>query len=123
MASDDVLFLTILCSLFKLIKKVHESIQTFTTTMEEVRCKTHSMTKQVDTLTGNSRLHVKIVGNLFLIWLDENIDDSISYCYNGMLKLSQIANVFKVYIDRDQSVDFLTDIQHENVYFLISEEM
>ena len=80
--------------------------------------------KQVDTSTiSNGRLHVNIVANLFIIWLDEDINDSIEYYQNFMSELSQIANMFKVFTNRDQSIDFLTDILNENISLIISEEI
>jgi hypothetical protein len=80
-----------------------------TTDMEKARSETHGIGKQEEVLTGSGRLQVKIATNLFLIWLDENLDTSSSYYLNGISQLSQIANMFKIYTDRDQSVDFLTD--------------
>ena len=93
------------------------------TTMEKVRSKTDSIVKQEEVATGSSRLYVKLVANLFVIWLDENMDDSSPYYHHGISQLSQVANMLKVYIDRDQSLDFLTDIQNEDICLLISEEI
>ena len=91
--------------------------------MEKAGSKTRNIIKQEEISTGSGRFQVKIVANLFLIWLDENVDDSSAYYHNGMLQLSQVANMLKIYIDRDQSIDFLTDIQNEDNCLLLSEEI
>jgi len=86
--------------------------------------KTVSIVKQVDEVSMESgRLHSKIVTNLFLIWLDENIDNSTPYYHDTIKQLSQIANKFKIYTNRDESVDFLTNIQNDDICLIISGEI
>mgnify|MGYP006892784282 FL=1 len=63
------------------------------------------------------------VANLFLIWLDKNIDDSTIYYQNRISQLSQIAHKIKIYTDRDQSIDFLTNIENEDMSDYFGENM
>lgn len=93
------------------------------TVMEKGGSETDSMVKQEEVLTGSDRLHVKTVANLVLVWLDENMDESNAFYHNCTGQLSQVADMLKVYIDRDRSVDFLTDIQNEDICLLISEDI
>ena len=59
--------------------------------------------------------------NLLLVWLDTNIGlVNNSDCYKTIVELRQVANSIKTFTDSDQCIDFITDIDNEKIFMIIS---
>jgi tetratricopeptide (TPR) repeat protein len=63
---------------------------------------------------------MKIVQDVLLTWLDNNIDENSADYRNTIAQLRCTINTFT---DPDQCVDFLTDIHNENVCMIISDAL
>ena len=55
--------------------------------------------------------------NSFLIWLDQNIDQTSEFFYSAVIELSGAARDFQIFEDRDECIDFLTDIKPQNIMY------
>ena len=68
------------------------------------------------------QLHIPVVQNFHLVWLDESIDEDNNkeYC-ESVVKLRQIVNTINTFTDVDECIDFITDIEHELCIMLVSE--
>ena len=71
-------------------------------------------------LIPRPQLNARLVQNVLLIWLDQNIDENNADCCNTIKQLRRVVNSVNTFTDRDQCVDFLTDIDKENVCIIIS---
>jgi len=75
-----------------------------------------------DIVDLTSRLsHCRPIENFRLIWLDSNIyeitnNDSI----NTISKLRQIVNTIEIFTDIDECVNFISDIENENIFLISS---
>jgi tetratricopeptide (TPR) repeat protein len=67
------------------------------------------------------RINFQMVQNVLLIWLDQNIDDNSADCRNTIAQLGRTVSTVNTFTDRDQCIDFLTDIRSENVCMIISD--
>ncbi len=63
---------------------------------------------------------MRMMQNVLLIWLDNNIDQNNAYCRNTIVQLRCTVNTINTFTDPDPCVDFLTDIHNENVCMIIS---
>jgi tetratricopeptide (TPR) repeat protein len=63
------------------------------------------------------------IENYILIWLDSNINEFEEYYRKSINELQHIVNVIYTFSDVDQCVDFLTDIEHEKVFMIISNSL
>lgn len=62
-----------------------------------------------------------IVGNSVLIWLDTNSNGSNDNFYRLKDQLQHVVQTIKIFVDVDQCIDFLTDIQDEKVFLVVFE--
>lgn len=67
--------------------------------------------------------HPRITLNFQLIWLDPNIDESDDDFRNSIDQLQTIFHTINVFTDTDQCLDFLTDIQSEKVFMILSDNL
>jgi len=68
------------------------------------------------------QLHIPVVQNFHLVWLDESIDeDNNDECCEAVMKLWQIVNTINTFTYVDECIDFITDIEHELCIMLVSE--
>jgi len=68
------------------------------------------------------QLHIPVVQNFHLVWLDESIDEvNNDECCESIVKLRQIVNTTNTFTDVDECIDFITDIEHELCIMLVSE--
>jgi hypothetical protein len=64
----------------------------------------------------------RMVQNFHLVWLDRNIDEtSNDMCRNFITNFQQIVNTVNTFIDVDECIDFIMDIE-EQVFMIISKE-
>jgi tetratricopeptide (TPR) repeat protein len=69
----------------------------------------------------SKRMNVHMVQNVLLIWLDQNIDHNSADCRNTVAQLGRTISTINTFTDRDQCINFLTDISSENVCMIISD--
>ena len=61
--------------------------------------------------------------NYILIWLDYGIDASNQYYINVISQLQNVIYSVFTFTDADQCVDFLTDIDNEKVFMILSNSL
>ena len=66
-------------------------------------------------------LNAQMIQNFHLVWLDRSIDGSTDYYCTSITKLRQVINTVNTFVDVDECIDFITDIE-EKVFMVISEE-
>lgn len=72
-------------------------------------------------MTNYSPANVRMVENVLLIWLDNNIDEvNNTDCANTLIQLRWIVNNTHVFTDEEKCVDFIYKIKHEKVCMIIS---
>jgi hypothetical protein len=70
------------------------------------------------------RINIRMVQNVVLIWLDNNIDgDNDDDCRNTVIQLRRIIHNIKTYTDAHQFVEFLASIGQEKAFMIISESL
>src|ERR1700761_5182171 len=61
------------------------------------------------------------VQNFRLVWLDGSIDEvNNDDCRNFITKLRQVVNTVNTFIDVDECVDFITDIERGTAFMMVS---
>jgi endonuclease IV len=79
---------------------------------------------QVSTLLKDAdalrRADIKMVQNVIVIWLDNNINVESEDCRNTISQLRRVVNTVHAFNDTDQCIDFLTAFNNENVFMIIS---
>jgi hypothetical protein len=73
--------------------------------------------------TERRRGDISIAQNVLLVWLDNNIDEDDNDCRNTLAQLRRVINVVNTSSNRDQCVDFLTNIDTVKVFMIISAEL
>ncbi|CAF1409830.1 unnamed protein product [Adineta ricciae] len=63
------------------------------------------------------------IENCLLVWLDSNISESDDYYRSSIDELQHIVNFVYSFSDVDQCVDFVTDIDYEKVFMIISDSL
>ena len=71
--------------------------------------------------TSSRSSQIRILENFIIIWLDSNIDDSDEDTRNITIYLQSIVSSIKRFTDSDECVDFLTDIEDEKVFMVVSD--
>jgi tetratricopeptide (TPR) repeat protein len=66
------------------------------------------------------RINVKMVQNVLLIWLDNNIDDNSADCRNTVTQLRRVVNTINTYTAGEECIKFLESIDNEKVCMIIS---
>jgi tetratricopeptide (TPR) repeat protein len=75
----------------------------------------------IRTVQSNTiQLRRRIVRNYLLIWLNDSIDETKEDYQNALAQLRNIVNDTNVFTNTDQCVDFITDIDDERVFMIIS---
>lgn len=82
----------------------------------------------IDVTTMNKNHHHKlpttqnsIMGNVIIVWLNFNIDNSAKDKDTLVMELQHIISTIKTFTDINECVDFLTDITDEKVFMIISD--
>jgi hypothetical protein len=70
--------------------------------------------------TVYQRDETRMVQNIRLIWLDSNIDDHNEDYHNTISQLRRVVNTINTFIDGDQCVQFINNIDNEKACVLIS---
>jgi tetratricopeptide (TPR) repeat protein len=66
-------------------------------------------------------LNARMIQNFHLVWLDGSIDEMNDDCHKSITKLRQVVNTVNTFINVDECIDFITDIE-EKCFVVISEE-
>ena len=66
------------------------------------------------------RADIKVVQNIRLIWLDNNIDDKMEDCRNTVTQLRRIVNDVNTFTDDEECIQFIEDINDNKVCMIIS---
>jgi tetratricopeptide (TPR) repeat protein len=65
--------------------------------------------------------NAQIVQNFHLVWLDGSIDENNNDdCRNSITKLRQVINTVNTFTDVDECIDFITDIEGETIFMMVS---
>ncbi|CAF3477386.1 unnamed protein product [Rotaria socialis] len=57
--------------------------------------------------------------NVFLLWLDSNIDETNDDCRNSILQIRSICSI-NIFIDVDECIDFLTEIKDKKAFMIVT---
>ena len=68
----------------------------------------------------NMRTNRPLIQNVYLIWLDGNIDESTSDHHDTMTNLRHAMNTVQTFTDGEQCIEFLNDIVDEKACMIIS---
>jgi tetratricopeptide (TPR) repeat protein len=66
------------------------------------------------------RISLKMVQNILLIWLDNNIDDNSTNCRNTITQLRCAVNTIKIFTDAQECIEFLESSDNEKACMIIS---
>src|SRR5205814_854113 len=69
---------------------------------------------------SRGRINVQMVQNVFLIWLDDNINDTSADCRNTITQLRRVVNTINTFTDGDQCIEFLENMDNEKACMIIS---
>ncbi|CAF3850848.1 unnamed protein product, partial [Rotaria sp. Silwood1] len=61
-----------------------------------------------------------IIQNFLILWLDEEIDEVIDEYYNSIQHLQRIVNTIEPFNDTDECVDYLSQLQNEKAFLIVS---
>mgnify|MGYP002384482041 CR=1 FL=1 len=61
-----------------------------------------------------------IIQNFHLVWLDKNINEDDDDFRNSITKLRQVVNTVNTFVDADKCIDFISNIQEETAFMIIS---
>src|SRR5271155_2540228 len=82
---------------------------------------TASSTKAPSNTKSQQLRNVRMVQNFHLVWLDGNINETNDDCRNSITKLRQVVNTVNTFVNVDECIDFITDI-NEKCFVVISGE-
>ncbi|CAF4398295.1 unnamed protein product, partial [Rotaria sp. Silwood2] len=63
----------------------------------------------------------RVLHNPLLVWLDANLDESTDDYKKSIQYLQNILETVTTYTDIDECIDFLSDIENQNVFMIISD--
>ncbi len=66
-------------------------------------------------------LNARMIQNFHLVWLDGSIDETNDDYHKSITKLRQVVNTVYTFVNVDECIDFITDI-NEKCFVIISEE-
>ena len=68
----------------------------------------------------HNRNNLQMVQNIFLIWLDSNIDQNNSDCQNTLSHLAHVASIINVFTDAEKCIRSLGDVTDAKASMIIS---
>ncbi|CAF0885253.1 unnamed protein product [Rotaria sordida] len=77
-------------------------------------------TTVVNRNTTQSQPIRRMLQNFLLIWLDANLDESKDDYKKSIQHLQNIVEIVTTFKDVDECIDFLSDIENENVFMIVS---
>ncbi len=71
----------------------------------------------------NRSSNARMIQNFHLVWLHGSVDEvNDDDCRNSMMKLREVVNNVSIFSDVDECIDFITDMEEEKTFMIISEE-
>jgi tetratricopeptide (TPR) repeat protein len=61
----------------------------------------------------------QIISDVLLVWMDPRLDQSNKDCQNTVAQLKTVVNNVHMFTQRDESIDFLTDLKNTTVFMII----
>ena len=66
------------------------------------------------------RANIKMVQNVLLVWLDNNIDENSADCHNTVTQLQRAVNAVNMFTDGDQCIEFISSMHDDKACMIIS---
>jgi tetratricopeptide (TPR) repeat protein len=66
------------------------------------------------------RINMRMVQNVLLIWLDNNIDNNSDDCHNTIIQLRGAVNTIKTFTDGEECIQFLEEMHNDKACMIIS---
>ncbi|CAF0725280.1 unnamed protein product [Adineta steineri] len=89
-----------------------------------------SNAKHVEPVSGFStnaseirRMNMRRMQNVFLIWLDNNIDENNACCSNTIKQLKRVVNNVNTFTDSEECVEFIQTINNNKVCMIVSDSL
>jgi len=70
-------------------------------------------------IVGRQRIHIQMIQNIPLIWLDSNIDENNIDCRNAIAQFWCAANTINTFMDGEECIQFLKTANKEKVCIII----
>lgn len=70
-----------------------------------------------------SRQEERIVENYILVWLNSNIDETNVDYHNSISKFKNIVNTIILFNNRDECLDFVTEVSDVKVFMILSDDL
>ena len=82
--------------------------------------KTEQTSTTANNTTAPPQVNVKMVQNVHLIWLDNNIDEDDSVdCRNTIIQLRQVINTINKFTDAEKCIDFINTVTDNKACVII----
>ncbi|CAF1464427.1 unnamed protein product [Adineta steineri] len=78
------------------------------------------MATSQSSITSNRRIYMERMENIFLIWLDNNINENNTDCNNTIKQLKRVANNIKTFTDGEECIEFIQTINNNKVCMIVS---
>ncbi|CAF3973071.1 unnamed protein product [Adineta steineri] len=78
------------------------------------------MATSQSSVTSNQRIYMERMENVFLIWLDNNINENNADCNNTIKQLKRVANNIKTFTDGEECIEFIQTINNNKVCMIVS---
>ena len=74
-------------------------------------------------MAASNRRPQRMMQNFHLVWLDANIDEENNEdCRNSITQLRRLVNTVNTFVDADECIDFITDMEEVQALLIASEE-
>ncbi|CAF1276520.1 unnamed protein product [Adineta steineri] len=71
-------------------------------------------------VTANRRIYMEKIENVFLIWLDNNINENNTDCSNTIKQLKRVVNNINTFTDGEECIEFIQTITNNKVCMIVS---
>ncbi|CAF1388399.1 unnamed protein product [Adineta steineri] len=81
------------------------------------------MATSQSSVTSNQRIYMERMENVFLIWLNNNINENNADCNNTIKQLKRVTNNINTFTDGEECIEFIQTINNNKVYMIVSESL
>ncbi|CAF1464490.1 unnamed protein product [Adineta steineri] len=81
------------------------------------------MATSQSSVTSNRRIYMDRMENVFLIWLDSNIDDYNTDCNNTIKQFKRVVNNVNTFTNGEECIEFIQTITDNKVCLIVSESL
>ncbi|CAF1445550.1 unnamed protein product, partial [Adineta steineri] len=78
------------------------------------------MATSQSSVTSNRRIYMERMKNIFLIWLDNNMNENNTDCNNTIKQLKCVANNINTFTDGEECIEFIQTINNNKVCLIVS---